>query len=483
MKNISIKWKIFIYLLGFCSALLVLLWLFQVVFLEGFYKSIKTHEIESSAVSIEQNINNKNLAGLVERISASNDVCIEILDADGNSLYSSDILRDCIIHKMKPFEKTDLFARTKANGGELMEYFHGHEKPDKAFKEGEFVGRIPPPDFRAEESIIYSSIITNQKGETVLVLLNSVISPVTSTITTLRVQLYYVTGFMLLFTVLLALIIARRVSKPIEKLNDSAKILARGDYETIFQGTGYKEINELSDTLNHTARELAKVDGLRREFIANVSHDLRTPLTLIAGYAEAMRDLQDENNPENAQIIVDETRRLTSLVNDVMDISKLQAGAQNLEAENYNLTESICDTVTRMNELLGQQGYVIDFSYDRELSINADETKLSQAFYNLLTNAVNYTGEDKKVEVRQEISGDKVRIEVKDSGVGIAAEDLPYIWDRYYKVDKSHKRAVTGTGLGLSIVKSIIELHHGEYGVCSDGSGSVFWFSLKLPPQ
>jgi len=481
MRNISIKWKIFIYLLGFCTGLLILLWLFQVVFLEGFYKSIKTHELESSASIIKSNINNKNLADLVERISASNDVCIEIISENGESLYSSDVLRECSIHKMQPFEKLGLLARTREKGGKLLEYFHGEDENHKPnFDTRQFVGRIPPPDFRMQESIIYSSVITNNKGETMLVLLNSVISPVNATVTTLRVQLYYVTGFMILFSVILALIIARRVSKPIEKLNDSAKMLARGDYETVFSGTGYKEINELSDTLNHTAIELAKVEGLRREIIANVSHDLRTPLTLIAGYAEAMRDLQDENNPENAQIIVDETKRLTSLVNDMLDISKLQAGAQSLDLQNYNLSDSISKTINRMNELLGQEGYAIDFIHDQEVTVTADEAKLSQAFYNLLINAVNYTGDDKTVAVRQEVIGDQVRIEVKDSGPGIAKEDLPYIWERYYKVDKDHQRAVTGTGLGLSIVKSVIDLHHGEYGVTSSDNGSIFWFSLKL---
>jgi len=482
MKNISIKWKIFIYLLGFCAALLVLLWLFQVVFLEGFYQNIKIHEIESSASTIKSNINSQDLDELVERISLSNDVCIEILSEDGASLYSSDVLRDCSIHKMQLFEKLGLLKKTRANGGELLEYFHGEDKKhERDFADDQFVGRIPPPDFRMQESIIYSCIISNQKGETRLVLLNSVISPVTATVTTLRVQLYYVTGFMVFFSVILALIIARRVSKPIEKLNESARILARGEYDTVFSGTGYKEINELSDTLNHTASELAKVEGLRREIIANVSHDLRTPLTLIAGYAEAMRDLQDENTPENAQIIVDETRRLTSLVNDMLDISKLQAGAQSLKRETYNLTWSIENTVERMNELLVQEGYDISFIHNEEIEVNADEAKLSQAFYNLLINAVNYTGDDKRVVVRQGVSANGVRIEVGDSGPGIAEADLQYIWDRYYKGDQNHRRAVTGSGLGLSIVKSIIELHDGEYGVSSDNNGSVFWFSLQLP--
>lgn len=480
MKNISIKWKIFLYLLGFCSALLVLLWLFQVVFLEGFYKNIKINEIKSSAAAIKKNIDSDNLAELVERISTANDVCIEVLTENGKQLYSSDLLKDCIIHKMQPFEKVELFKKTRENGGELLEYFNRNDFQDNNFEDKNFIGRIPPPDFRTQETIIYSSIVTDEKGQTMMVLLNSVISPVNATVTTLRVQLYYITGFMLLFSVILAFVIARRVSKPIEKINDSAKILARGNYDAKFQGSGYKEISELSDTLNYAAGELSKVENLRRELIANISHDLRTPLTLIGGYAEAMRDLKDENNPENAQIIVDETKRLTTLVNDMLDISKLQTGMQRLHLSSYNLTSSIKNTIDRMNELVSKEGYTIKFVYDREIAITADENQISQAFYNLLINSINYTGSDKTVTVEQKAADGRVRIEVADSGLGIAEEDLPYIWDRYYKVDKTHRRAVTGTGLGLSIVKSIIGLHDGECGVSSSAKGSVFWFSLKI---
>ena len=137
-------------------------------------------------------------------------------------------------------------------------------------------------------------------------------------------------------------------------------------------------------------------------------------------------------------------------------------------------------SIMRINEMVKKDGYIIRFIYDEDVEVVADEIRISQAFYNLLTNAINYTGEDKMVMVKQYGSPDSVRIEVIDSGAGIPNESLPYIWERYYKVDKKHKRAVTGTGLGLSIVKSIIELHQGEYGVSSQvNEVIVFWFSLK----
>ena len=207
---------------------------------------------------------------------------------------------------------------------------------------------------------------------------------------------------------------------------------------------------------------------------------------MIAGYSEVMRDIPGENTPENVQIIIDETNRLTTLVNDMLDLSKLQAGAIPLKRSVFNLTESIREIMTRYDKLAD---FHFVFEAGEEVYVNADELKISQVVYNLVN---NYTGFDKTVRVRQRVQGNVVRVEVIDSGEGIEPDKLKDIWERYYKVDKSHKRAQVGSGLGLSIVKSILELHGGRYGVQSEvGKGSIFWFQLervsengeKIPPE
>ena len=279
----------------------------------------------------------------------------------------------------------------------------------------------------------------------------------------------------------MAFILSRKTSKPIEKLNESAKLLAQGNYDIDFSINGYREVEELGSTLNIAEVELSKVENLRRELLANISHDLRTPLTMITGYAEVMRDIPGEQTPENVQVIIDEATRLTTLVNDLLDISKLQSGVQTLNQEVYNFTQEVDEILKRYAKLIEQNQYSIDFEFDKEVKVFADKSKIDQVIYNLINNAVNYTGADKKVLIRQIANENTVRLEVTDTGVGIEPEQLKYIWDRYYKLDKNHKRAQIGTGLGLSIVRGVMELHNGKYGVISDvGRGSTFWFELNI---
>ena len=202
---------------------------------------------------------------------------------------------------------------------------------------------------------------------------------------------------------------------------------------------------------------------------------------MIKGYGEVMRDLPGENTPENVQIIIDEAGRLNDLVNDLLDLSRLEAGVIRLEKERFNLTESIRAILTRYDKLAD---YRFPFTAEEEVYVLADKLKISQVVYNLVNNAVNYAGEDKTVSLRQETAGERVRVLVSDTGEGIPADKLQDIWERYYKVDREHRRTQVGTGLGLSIVKNVLDLHGGAYGVISEqGKGSTFWFELDTAPE
>ena len=479
-NKLSIKWKIFVFLLCFCFILLCFLWVFQVLFLDRFYKTIRTNEIRDISSLIAASVDDDGFfdANIMDDIVASYNVCLEIATNIGHPIYSICNTNNCIIHRMTADEKRNLYMITFEHGGEHTITYRYARVVSTIRRSG--LGHHISFETVPEESLVYANILFDDHGNTALLLVNAIITPVGTTANTLRVQLNYITGFAVLVSILLALLISRRVSKPIEKINKAAKQLAVFDYDVVFEETGYKEINELAATLNFTANELSKVESLRKELIANVSHDLRTPLTLISGYAEAIRDLPSDDNSENIQIIIDESRRLSSIVADLLDISKLQSGMDFLNLTKYNFTETVEKTISTISELVKKDGYKINFIKDEDIYITADELKISQTVYNLLINAVNYTGEDKTITVKQTASDSHVKLMVIDTGEGISEEDLPYIWDRYYRIEKNHKRSVTGSGLGLSIVKQIIELHGGSWGVSSGiGAGSAFWIELK----
>lgn len=481
-NKISIRWQLFGYLALLIGGLLLVLWLFQVVFMDSFYKNIKKNEVIDVGGVIEKNFDNPNLLTMMNNLAEKRDVCIVITNSVGQTLYSSrNNVGNHTLLKLSPIEYCYLGVVAKQAGGEIL-YWDNNNKWQSPLNTQSFFTQKNNIGIRntRDNAVILTKVIS-QEDKDYIVMVNTFVSPVTATVSTIRKQLLYVTIIMLLLAFLLSLLIAKKIANPIIEMNDSAKALASANNKAvIFKSKGYKEISELSSTLTYVSAELAKTEGLRRELIANVSHDLRTPLTLICGYAEMMRDLPGENNPENTQVIIDEAKRLTALVNDMLDLSKLQAGTQGLEVKTYNLTQNIKEIMKRYAAFTEQEGYHINFEYDEEVEIEGDELKISQVIYNLINNAINYTGNDKKVAVNQKIVDNKVRIEVSDTGEGISKENLPYIWDRYYKVDKTHKRAAIGTGLGLSIVRNILEAHGARYGVESElNKGSTFWFELE----
>lgn len=477
LNSCSIKYKIFITFVCFSLVMLSLLWICQVVFMAPIYGNIRMKQLDACTQKIENVIRDNDEYDTITAVAEDSEACVMVINPEGVVVHSADCLKNCRIHKMNYVSVLKILNSTVENGGELKGVYSSGNKfrPDRIFYNTK-------PDYRSDspQSMIYCRQVTSRTGEPLAyILLNIQLSPVEATVSTIRVQLIYITVVMIAISAVLAGVLSRNISKPIEKIAGDAQQLATGDYETVFDATGYAEIEQLSATLTRTAEELGRVETMRRDFISNVSHDLRTPLTLIGGYAEVMRDIPGENNSRNAQLIIDETTRLSTLVNDLLDISRIQSGAVPVEFRSFNLTESVQSMVERLQELLRRDGYTITFDYTDKISVVADEVRISQCVYNILINAVNHTGEDKRIIAEQEIYDDMVRISVTDTGSGVSEKDMPYVWERYYKNDNNHRRSVTGTGLGLSIVRSVIKAHSGLYGVYNTkDKGACFWFSL-----
>lgn len=475
-KMLPLRYKLSVYFMSFSLLMLGCLWFFQIVFLEASYTYIKQEQVTLCA----NEITGKFLKGnatveAIDEISRSNEMSVYIYDASNEILmprYSSEYNNPVGLFDIEMNNVYSYYRLATENGGVYI----NDEPVGGNFSNSPFGGAVGR--YNKGRNLIYAEIL-NVEDTKCFVVVSAMITPVSSVVETLRYQLTIVTMVFIVMSVILALIVANHISKPLVTLNTSVKELARQNYNVEFNGKGYLEVKELSDTLNYTRDELVKVEKLRQELIANISHDLRTPLTMITGYGEVMRDLPGENTPENVQVIIDEANRLTSLVNDMLDLSKLQSGNMTLQREDYSLTESIEDIFNRYTKLKQQDGYDIRFVADKNVIVNADKIKMGQVIYNFINNAINHCGEDKAVIVTQKVHLGKVRIEVTDHGEGIPADKLEYIWDRYYKVDKDHKRGVIGTGLGLSIVKKILDMHSARYGVKSKlGHGSTFWFEL-----
>jgi signal transduction histidine kinase len=482
LEKMSIKWRLFSYLAAFVLVLLAILWLSQTVLLDKFYKQIKTHAVQSAAVAVARVLNteqdSEELMVLLDRVARDADACIRVVNQWGVTLYSVETTVDCTIHKLPPNALQRYYLMAERHGGGAIDFSERYPAYD--INIGERGKVVIKPSGRARQNMVAARTALLPDGTPALVLLDSAVTPVDATVHTLRIQLLIITAVLLLLAVLLAMYLSRKISAPIIRLNAGARELAGGNYETRFDGHGYREIAELSDTLNHTAAELAKVETLRRELIANVSHDLRTPLTMIKGYGEVMRDLPGENTAANVQVIIDEAERLSRLVSDLLDLSRLQAGVQEITPAKFNLTGSLRQMLERFTKLTEQSGYQIGFSAAEEVFVYADEMKISQVFYNLISNALHYTGPDHAVFIRQSVLTGRgaVRVEISDTGEGIAPEHLPYIWDRYYKIDKTHRQFEAGSGLGLFIVKNVLQAHNALFGAQSGDGGTTFWFEL-----
>lgn len=489
------------YFLLFGVIIIFVLWIFQNFFLTSFYASSKKANVEKSANLIATSLEkNKNVQATIENIASYNSLSVLVYDTSSavfSKKYSCNYANPSVPISFQTHEVYSYYGDALKNDGNFMYIYRQEFFLKDEFKYDKILNRDSTSDipFERKENaweksnknsnaqiMTHCKILHLEDGTECFLIVTSALTPLSNTVEIIKDEISVISLVFVCLAVLISIFASNKIAKPIYQTNKTAKQLAKKNYNVEFDQKGYLEVKELNDTLNYAKNELAATEKLQKELIANISHDLRTPLTMITGYGEVMRDLPGENTPENIQIIIDEATRLSNLVNDLLDLSKLQAGSVMPEKNVFCLTDSIEAIFSRYSKLKEQDGYNIGLAeYSEKVYVNADELKISQVIYNLVNNAINYVGEDKTVIVTQEIMGKKVRISVTDHGEGIPAEKLQYIWDRYYKVDKEHRRSVVGTGLGLSIVKSILDAHNAHYGVKSViGRGSTFWFELDI---
>lgn len=451
MKSNSLKVQIWKYLSIFSIFILSFLWLFQVLFLNKFYEFSKIKQLDNTINLIKESYNNNSLYSNVDNYAEDNGICIQIF-TDKKIIYDSQIFNKGCMPKNVDYR--DVFIKSSLD--------------KETYK-------LINPRFNNE--VLLKAIKLNSNT---YAFLSSSLQPLDGAVEIIKKELVIVSIMVLLFSFLIGYFISKKLSKPIEKINKSAKIMAQGDYENayFFIDENILELNELVATLNQTNDELTKIDELQKEILANVSHDLKTPLTMIKAYAEMVRDLtykDDVKREDNLNVIIEETDRLNLLVNDIIELTKINNDLQNLNITDFDLVELINSIINRFGIM--DANFV--FKNKSPIIVKADKIRIEQVIYNLIINAINYTGKDKKVIINLKENDKYVHVEIKDTGKGIDEEDLKLIWKRYYKVDKKYRREKKGSGIGLSIVENILKKHKFNYGVNSiKNKGTTFYFDI-----
>lgn len=439
------------------------------------YEANKIKSIQEVGSFVEKFIEDERLDEFVDYMQSQSDTCIMVYQSSSSGGMQASIgNRGCMISSITNSERAKFV--TKAIGSKNHSYLARVTNNSSDFG-------VDGDQSNNFDTIVYTKIV-NAADYSSIIMVSGNISPLNATTETLASQMRYIALFMIVAVAILTLLMYRHIAKPIIGITSNAKQLPQGKYTVDPKTNRYKEAADLNNTLVQAANDIQKADKAKRDLISNVSHDLRTPLTMIGGYGEMMIDLPEEKTDENIQVIVDETKRLNALVNDLLDMSRLQDGRIVLHKEVFDISALLKTQLQKYDVYRMQEGYTIESELLDAIYVNADKKRIEQVINNFLNNAVNYGGETKHIIVREIKKENTVRIEVQDFGEGIDPKDLDNIWDRYYKVDKEHVRVANGSGIGLNIVKQLLELHGVPYGVnSSKGKGSTFYFEMPIEKE
>lgn len=293
-----------------------------------------------------------------------------------------------------------------------------------------------------------------------------------------------------------------RITRPILQLNKISEKMANLDFDAHYVARGDTEIDRLGENFNKLSKKLEstiselktanselrqdikkkeELDEIRKEFISNVSHELKTPIALIQGYAEGLKEGIDDS-PENrafyCDVIIDESQKMNLLVKNLLSLNEIESGSARITMERFNLSEMLRNCVTSMSLICSQRNINVNCNFDDAVFVWSDEFKTEEVFTNFLSNAVNHSSDNSEIDVTVLRKEGKVRISVYNRGECIPEESLPHIWDKFYKVDKARTREYGGSGVGLSIVKAIMESLNEEFGVENKEDGVEFFFEL-----
>lgn len=442
--------------------------------IKPYYRNDRIKTIDTISNTIEQtllkdNVTEKDIDSTAKLV-VGNSACTIIYNENGKEIYSSDSLGQLCVFDKTINVNDDKFI-IQDNPSKIIDIIK-NQNPYTLNLQSEIADI---------DMILYGKQFKNNLANYYLII-NTPLEPIESYIDFIMNQYLYIAIFIIIISVVVAFFLAKRISSPIIKMKNEANKLADGDYDVKFESNSFSEINDLATTLDDATGKLSQINDLRKDLVANVSHDIKTPLTIIQTYAEMIKDISGDNpekRNEHLDVIINETEYLNKLVTDMSELSKLQSGIIEVKKDNFDLKECTNRVIELLKQVLNEKGITLKLNLD-DCVIYADEIKMSQVIYNFLSNAIKHSNDNSEIIINIIDSENSVRLEVIDNGEGISEESLPYIWDRYYKVDKNFNRTVNSTGLGLAIAKAILEAHNAKYGVESKVNvGSKFYFELS----
>ncbi|MBR2802923.1 MAG: HAMP domain-containing histidine kinase [Erysipelotrichaceae bacterium] len=470
----GIRFNIWLYFFVFSAAILLLFGVLLNFLIRPYYRNDRLERMDNLSNILESQLlsDGTTPADLetINTILVNSNVCALIYNENADRLFYSDTLgQNCIFRESITIGSDTLSINAQPQGA--LSYLKENDHLSYTF--------VSPNN--GSEMLLYGESIRKDLVNYYL-FINSPLEPVESIIDFIMEQYVYIALIVTGIAVLASIALSNRIAAPIVRMKKEANKLANGDYDVDFGSNSYTEIDDLALTLDDASDKLSRISELRKDLIANVSHDIKTPLTMIQAYAEMIRDISGDDpqkRNEHIDVILKESDYLNRLVSDMQELSKMEAGYIELTPVNFDLQDAAED-VTELLEHLMQEKEITLVKELVPVTVYADEVKISQVIYNFLVNAIKHSPSGTLITIRIKDSEEKVRLEVEDHGSGIAEKDLPYIWDRYYKIDKGFRRNQESSGLGLAIVKAILEAHKASYGVESKlGEGSLFYFELS----
>jgi len=485
----SIRWQMMIFFVTLIAGMILIIWGINQNFLERYYMLNKQAEFKKVHQSLVEAIEDNTLSTLEFLAQISEDtekgnIGIVVLDQSTAMLYTNE-------------NESQLLARRLMNYTFGQEYVQAENVLENTADYA--IGIVNSMNTQTEYLEMWGSA-----GNGYLFLMQSPLENMRESVDISNTFLLYVGMCVTLLGAVSVWYLSKKFSRPILELAEVSKRMAALEFDVKYQGDEQSEIGTLGENFNLMSKKLEdtivelknanytlrrdierkdNMESARTEFIGNVSHELKTPLALIQGYAEGLKDnvnVNEESREFYCDVIMDEANKMNRLVRALLTLNQFEVGINDTQYERFQISELAEGVIQSCEILLKQKEVRIHFDTQEEVYVLADQFKTEQVLRNYIHNAIHHAEEKSVIDVKVTKGEDKVRVSIFNVGKPIPEEDIAHIWDKFYKVDKSHAREYGGNGLGLSIVKAIMTSFHQEYGVQNCENGVEFWFELDI---